>query len=376
MRITLDRDAPLVAFEAVMGIGREEKRKDIVSVLMRAEELGGQITAEDICDSLLINRPIAVGKTVIARCCELGLLDDHGRLTPLGKESLERKTVPLPEHGRYRILCTTDPLAPQRILDLDDVHEPEAEAIVNERRAARRPGSKGKPPEEVEPVPPWIVELKDQPILLPRTGERIRVLSVAERCIRAQVRQGERLHLKWTIYPDKEPELKAEGFAKWDMEAPEVSHERVFLELLGDYRRAWDARREVLRCGFKETVDAERASMSKSLRLQKPTLNEYGTFDDTEIRDVPIAPRTDRDAQEWAEWTLEREITEYLDEGGYADLVRRVSSNFPDFDVKLPNRSKMADQIRRSATARGGLLPPAYWHLQAPLDLETQEVAL
>lgn len=376
MKIAINREAHLVAFEVVMDIGREEKRKDVVSVLMRAEELGGRVTPEDICNSLLIDRPIAVGKTVIARCQDLELLDADGWLTPLGKESLGQKTVPLPEHGRYRILCTTDPLVPQRILDLEDVHEPETEIIVNARRAARKPESKSKLPEEADSVPPWLLELKNQSIFLPRTGERIRVLSIAERCVSAQVREQEELSLKWTIYPDREPELKAKGFAKWNIDAPEISHESVFLELLGVYRVAWDARRGVLRYRFKEVVDAERASMSKSLQIEKPSVGEYGKFDDTEIRGIPIAPRTSRDAQEWAEWLLEHEIAEYLDEEGYADLVRRINSRFPDFVVRVPNRSKMAAQIRRSATAQGGLLPPAYWYLQAPLDLETQEATL
>jgi hypothetical protein len=363
----------MTAYEVVMEVGREERRKDVISVLMRAEELGGQIRAEDICNSLLIDRPIAVGHTVISRCRDLGLLDDYGSLTPLGRESLERKTVPLPEHGRYRILCTTDPLVPQRILDLEGTHEPMVEDIVNARRAARRLESKGKQSEEVEQVPPWLVELKDQSIMLPRLGERIRIMSVAERCVRSQVEQNERLSLKWIIHPDRESELMAEGFAKWDMESPKVSHESIFLELLGDTRQAWDARRGVLRCGFNEVSDAEKTSMSRQLKLDRPTVSEYGTFDETEIRDVPIAPRTVKDAQEWGEWVLEHEITEYLDENSYPKLVRGVTDRFPDFDITLPEHDKMADQIRHGAILRGDLLPAAYWYLRAPTDLGKQE---
>lgn len=373
MRINLRRDAGLTALEAVMEIGREEKRKDIVSVLIRAKELGGAITPEDICSSLLIDRPIALGRTVITRCRDLGLLDAQGRLTALGEESIERKTVPLPEYGRYRVLCTTDPLVPQRILDLEDVPEPGAELIVRERRAARRGESERNTSEGVSPVPSWFARLKGSSVLLPRTGERIRVLSIANRCIRSKVRTEERLTVRWTLYPDRESELRAEGLAKWSLEAPEVSHESIFLELLGDQRSAWDPRRGILRCRFKEIDDAEKATMTKSIRIREPTLSDYGGFDDTVIRDVPIAPRTTRDAQEWAEWMLEHEIREYLDEDGYSDLLRRLESRFSGFKVSMPDRDKAARDIRRKATAKDGLLPPSYWHLQAPLDLGRKE---
>jgi len=63
----------------------------LLDAVRLAGERGGRVTAEQIVETLLIGRPVAVGEAVIKRCAaELGLLDGSGRLTAAGREQYDQ----------------------------------------------------------------------------------------------------------------------------------------------------------------------------------------------------------------------------------------------------------------------------------------------
>ncbi len=374
MRIALTRAIELTAFEVVMEIGRAEKRRDILAVLMKARELGSRITPEDVCTYLLIGRPVALGRTVVSRCQEYGLLDLDGRLTPLGEYGLEHERVFNPERGRYRVLCTQDPLVPQTLLSLKEVPEPYADEVVQRRKRAKGSGATSPPPED-QPLPGWISSLEGKTVTPVDSGEEIRVLKAELRCVKGTVEAEEKLSLLWALSPEDDPTLEVRGFARRVLDPPPVSYEEVFLDLLGERRPDWDPEVGVLRVGFEEMSDAERSSFRKDLHVEKSVVGRYGAFDATEIHDVPLGPRTRADAQRWASWTLDQSISTYLSRGDYDHLVRRVVGLFPEFPVSLPKREELASALRRGVEERGERLPRAYWFLLAPIDLDMPEVS-
>ncbi len=56
--LSLSREVKIEKYEVLVEIGRQYKREELISILKLAQECSGKIRAEDICDRLLIGRPI------------------------------------------------------------------------------------------------------------------------------------------------------------------------------------------------------------------------------------------------------------------------------------------------------------------------------
>ena len=118
--------------------------------------------------------------------------------------------------------------------------------------------------------------------------------------------------------------------------------------------------------------------MKRMLKFRKPSFHELGSFDDTQVDGIPLAPRTDKDAQEWGEWMLEQMVVHHIQGEDYRELVREVRDLFPDNKLILPDQPTLARRIaererilnKESGTPK---LPSVYWFLQASIDL-TEEM--
>ena len=181
MELHLERTIPVETYDAILDLARATRRDDILAVLKLAGERGGRVTAEQIVETLLIGRPVAVGEAVIKRCAaELGLLDGSGRLTAAGRESLEAEEVFVPERGRFRLSITRDPLVPHRLLDAKPVQERYLWEDVG--KGSKPNGSnQGKRPGDEQPIrlPDWVEALAGRTfdLLGPERG-RVRIQKV------------------------------------------------------------------------------------------------------------------------------------------------------------------------------------------------------
>ncbi len=373
MAIVLTRTVELQVYDVVMELGRAEDRRDVIAVLMRTAELSGRITPEEVCRSFFPERPVALGKNVLGRCAELGVLDGEGRITDLGREALEKRRVFQPERGRYQVVCTLDPLIPQRILTLESVHEPRVDQTVGERRLARSKAKETAPPRSDVELPDWLKATEHHTLNLVDSGKEVAILSVEPRCLRMPSQGGFALRVRWELSAEDDPVLRLEGSVDRVLEAPQVSHDGVLTELLTNAGRTWDPEVGVMRCTFEELTDAQRASFSGALELESPVLQAYGRFSPTEISDLPVAPSGPGEAQRWAEWLLDHSITAYMTDREYEALSGQIVQRFPEFRVRLPTRQQKEAALRESVDPLRDRMPRAYWFLRAPHDLEMPE---
>ncbi len=125
----------------------------------------------------------------------------------------------------------------------------------------------------------------------------------------------------------------------------------------------WDADHNVLRISFDDTTVQERASFRRDLAVTRPSLREWGTFDDTVIPSVPLAPRTPADAAAWARWRLVQAVQDTATRDRFAAWAQNAVEPFGEPAPTTPTRATLAAQLRGDARPE-----PIYWRLQAAED--------
>ena len=372
MNIILKRNVPLHCFDILIEMGvQTDKRPDIVAITKRALELGGTISAAAICEDL-IHRPdaLAAGQNILLRCQELKLVDGNGSLTEEGRRTAEEKTVFIPERGTYRAWFTTDPLLPQTLVFIRPINDGGVkEEIYSNGKGKDRSGG-------LMELPAWIQDAVDDEIWMLGDGKTIKIYSMQDVARRVD-KHGFSLQLTLSIPQFGMPSLTAMS-STWEEvlnieNLPfQIEFEYIWLSLLGVHEHDWTGSH--LRSPYDLLSDAERTRFRTDISIQKPTLDLIGSFDDTIVQEVPIAPKTLHDAEQWSRFLLSHRINAYLHPDEYERITQEIllHEEFGYFAASLSFPAQEALSAEFAGT--GDTKPKEYWYLQAPLDLRPMEV--
>jgi hypothetical protein len=362
LEVILTRDVDVQEYRVVMEISKTEKRDDILSVLKLADETREPISAETICRKLLADRPTRVGENIIRRLNGLGLLYNR-RLSEKGREALEWGQVFMPQRGSYRIYCTKDPLLPQVLLNLKE------EGEIPRWDFARK---KKQEEDSAVPLPEWLKEIEGNVVqLLGRDSETIRVEEVEGKCLPKGSSGGAPLSISLVLRMSGHNELSLSGRFERRLPPPDIRFEDVWMSVLGDRSDDWSKEVAVLLCSFDDLSDSDRRTFTINLELKAPLLPVLGKFKRTVIRNVPVAPRHTKDAQQWAEWLLIETLPGYVSEEEYETHMKQVSASFPRHQIRLPGQEELAKSAlgEEWKFGEGGPMRKEYWYLRAPIDL-------
>lgn len=112
----------------------------------------------------------------------------------------------------------------------------------------------------------------------------------------------------------------------------------VVEELLdgGGYRNrgSWDKEKCRLEVRFGDTSVEERASMKRTLVLERPEAYECQFNGEVRIR-VDIYPENDYEAKKWAKWLVGRRVEKMVGGDGYKNIKDEIIRLFPKFDLGL-----------------------------------------
>lgn len=204
------------------------------------------------------------------------------------------------------------------------------------------------------------------------------------------------LQLSLTLESSHRTSLSLEGHlpgSKIDvrLEPPELSLEKVGLSLLDSegLLEDWDMSRSRLAKAFGDVPSSSsRKSFSITQTFSSPKIESVsfddsghsiradlpslGEFDATEVDGVPVMPATQKDADRWARWLLQREIDGYISSAEYARRTESLSENFSAFGFSpdLPAASELAQELAADPAEEPH--PAQYWYLQAPLDWQLE----
>ncbi|MCC6648704.1 MAG: hypothetical protein IT374_24460 [Polyangiaceae bacterium] len=358
--ITLKRAITVEGWRVTGTIAVAAKREWEPALLKLAVQRGA-VTSDMVVGELLGGRS-GVARRLIEICGRLGLLEQRRGAwlpTEAGRETARTGVVLVPERGTWTVWGATDPLLVSAIVAVSPWREPPA---FDERgKEARR---------AIQALPSWLTGAVGRPLdLLGGEQRAIRIddLGKAARgeavdaapSLRATVvvtPAGTRLHIAGTL---------AEVDVAADAPPPAFSYDDVWSALLrhAGLERQWDTHRRALWVAFKETSAAERSSMIRALRVDRPVLGGLGRFDDVVVEPVPIRPWSKDDAAAWGEWRLVQGVKDYVSDEALGAAWRAAVAPFEDIAPACPTRLEVA------ARARGqDRPPPTYWRLQAPAD--------
>ncbi|CAN98379.1 hypothetical protein sce8209 [Sorangium cellulosum So ce56] len=364
----------------------EKRVAEHAAVVWAADRLraGLEAQTEQLCDASaqgpLLGLSPVVGRRLGRICEELGLLRlEKNRIVQLTNEGerVAASTEPrvfVPQLGAWLLFWSEDPLLPQPLLRVEPGKELSAH---EERQAGGARNGEGK--RRFEMVPEVIAKTCDErgerpPLELPaaKDGAPIRIVAI-ERKVQPLGVEGV-LSLELSFEPEvAAASLRLQGTLAGkgiDRALPAPSghdHASVWLSLLRSNGAEdwWNPRSGKLRMSFKALSDDARTSFRLRMPFKTPEIPGLGRFDDTSVDGVPLEPVSAGDAQRWFDWllALRSERTQWPDV--FATNVAELQALFPGFSLRPPIQREFAQGLRGTERPR-----PAYWNLQAPMDLE------
>lgn len=365
--ITLERSVIVRCWRVVGQVAKAEKRTELIPVLLRVRETGGT-DARGLAEHLLFesrSRRVVAGRLLhIAHAYGLVEKEERARvftLTEAGERAIDTDEVFVPEHGAWTIWASEDPLLPSPILRVDTWNEPSAFDEIK--------GKKWESAEERshEDLPAWLRKVVKRPIT-PAAGATAVCINHLENKAEA-VETNDTLRLSWNVGDGR---LQLTGTLEGkkvatELEAPPISQDQIWLTFLKEEALIewWDMDRQKLCIDFDDTDGTEREAMVCDLGFESPHIPDYGEFDPITVREVPITPATEADAQSWAKWRLHTRIQDYATSERYAAWCAEAADPFDQYEIDLPTRTELFDEVCNRTTNRPA---PEFWHLAAAED--------
>lgn len=324
--IRLQRSIDIKSFNLEATVAVAARRPEYLAVLQLAVDLQQALDARTVHRELFGTLPDSVGRIVLDRCVLLGLFERErpgapAHLSESGRAALASGDILIAEEGLWRIYYLDDPLLGRRLVHALPLHDKTtAQHVRNEIKArSREARSVGAS------LPPLIKEA---------SGEGVTWLSLVDNRafeIREPATRGEdgptgplRLHLDWS--EDRAIDLALRGkLSLGDRQSTAVDQR---IELPGHvqsltYNNLWIALvshasgipaeelsrwqnhtgKRFLPQAFRDLVDeAIRRTMQRDLEIPGIDFKLLGAFEPTRLTGVPVVPRGNADAQEWAAW--------------------------------------------------------------------------
>ncbi|MCW7554499.1 hypothetical protein NX722_18095 [Endozoicomonas gorgoniicola] len=370
----LHRNIDVFCWNVKATISKAAKRDDLLPVLRRTQENNGTY-GKDIASHLLgeeVGRE-AVGVRLLDVCESLGLLVNQGErsrpryyLTEEGEEALKSGCVMVPEEGTWTIWASNDPVLNYPVLRV----EPFRECSAYHEIKGDKKGELKNRNENFEDTSRWLRDacsVVNMPAAIGNELIRLDKIDTKVECIDSNAQ----LTLEWI---PKANYLEISGSIDGSSvnatpQAPDVSFNTVWQELLENERLwgQWEKPKERLLLSFDSTKGAERSLMQRQLEFAKPRLYQFGNFGPT-CRTVAIFPKSQEDAQQWAEWKLQNQINTYATESVFPTWREEALRPFDEYSdtIELPTRDELAFDIweKRDDTQNVSTV----WHLMAAKD--------
>ena len=355
--ITLKRRVKVEKYRGVLDIGRQNEKQSYLAVLKLAEENEGRITAQAIIEQFFKDRPLLLGERLILRCIYQGLFDDKGYITEEGKLALMENMVYVKERGAYDFWVTKDPLVPQKIIDLSSVY-------IDDNR-----GSKN-----LLTLPDWIKNYEGVKIsLFSHNNEIIKIYNFEEKI--QKMKNDMSITINYIIHPPENQE-KSKLFLSGDINAQFTEmqpypYDYIWYLLLGENQHRWDKSSESYKCHFNEVSDYSHGIFLMEKKFIEPKIDKLGSFNDIVIKNIAIKPINNEEANIWANWILEKKITDYLSNYDFEAVCNKIKSlkEFEDYAISFDSQNIFAKRFLKKSKDNEIEVLPGFWYLQAPLDL-------
>lgn len=378
MNIELKRKVHVYSYEAIMDIGIESDRDDILAVL----ELGrGRQINPQMVNGELLSRPgdSSHGRRILEVIDSYGLIkEDYSNnyeLTDAGEKALENMKVKIPEKGIYVLHLTKDPLFQNRILSYSATNNKPWEEFGETRRNFHNKdkNKNQNPPKEI-PKPECLNEYKKGSVvkLVGKSNEEIQINEIGDKLFRSKSKINVSVNIR---LDDQKLSVKVMSGNEKEIAIDSLFTLKpidVLNNLFGNVLEV--SGQLVLSVSYDEINDAERTGMIRRDIVEKDkTINGYGKFSQINVDKLSLMPESEWDAEEWAKWHLKNGINYYFDEESYLTKRRDAAGKFADFydqseiESALPDFDEFVEEVAEAEQNAA-----TYWYARAPIDLNME----
>ena len=357
-KLELNREISVECHEVLGTVGLPQKREYIIFIL-RIADGQGVVSSTDVSRELLGNGRLMVARRLLKQCEHLQLLKDDGgeryRLTDTGLTTLRQGMVYIEVESVWRVWTTTDVLVPQKVLLVEEVK--------NLQRGVR--SEDGQADMASEMLPQLLKDVRNQILNIPFGEYKSCTLNFKDRCA---PRKDLDKKVLLTLQSD---EAQTRVILSLDSSLEQIdvlnTQQRMIVDELMSksmYFNKWEKGYHVLATTFKELNDTEITSMSKTIHIDSPEIDELGKFDAVQFS-VVIYPESQLDTDDWANWFISRMITDFVVNGKYEDWKQNVAEKFP---LRKPEFKTVLDKRNEYITNSDGRRMKEYWYLSAAVD--------
>lgn len=352
-----------------------QRRPELGLLCTTARARGRRITAETV-HAALPGLSDAGARNIIAWCTMLGCCDQQGGLSRLGDDVADTNEAPVPEQGVYGFWLAEHPLLGRRILAVERLasrHDPR----FNMLEPLPMQPERGK-------VFQSVLDAKERFVLrdLPANNEQ-------PRCVPLVTNATCTLH--WTIDFEArrdhwmlqgvlddvlgkntlrgiKHEPESDGLDVWQVAA---RWGESYLRDVGQWNPG-DRQLAVVSDGLVET---EIQGFRKTLQLARAEVPGKGIYENVKIEDIPLAPYSNKDAQQWAMARWQREMPKDTQPPKYrsrADVRARFAALTEGTPLaRLSPTLPAHEDLLRNVEANKS----SFWSLAAPVDLALNKVS-
>ena len=298
MKARLEADVEIYDVAVFAEFAVWEKRPDLRVLCATAQDRG--TLDEEAIDTVLPGLSPRARKNLLRHLGYLRLVGRDGTLTALGRRCASSGEAPAWEQGVYRLLVASHPLFDGNHHVLDFIRVPGDGFDRDFDRCG--------------PLPSWLRPKHDR--VFASVFERSRRFSVvkfpAEKGQAPVCRSEETVtgKLRWDI------DL-ASGSNEWTIEgqvsggwkkgggkfrsAPESVEPDELADLFAGWEPRWNPRTARVEMAYDGEIGPDgRESFRRSRKYEPRQVKNFGSFDEVEVRDVPVGPATKDDARTWA----------------------------------------------------------------------------
>lgn len=380
MNIKLNRKVHVYSYEAIMDIGIEKDRDDLLAVLKlgKSRQISTKMVNEE-----LISRPMGSshGMRILEVMDSYGLIkkaySNNYELTDAGENALENMKVKIPEKGSYVLHLTKDPLFSDHILSYSDAKNKPWEEFGETRRNSRDrnkdKSQKHNPPKGIS-KPECLNKYKKGAVvkLAGKSNEEIQINEIGDRLFRSDSKLNVSVNIR---LDDQNTSVKVTSGNEKEIaiDSPfTLKPVDVLNNLFGNIQEV--SGQLVLPVSYDEINDTERAGMITSdINKKDKTIDGYGKFSRISVDKLSLMPESEWDAEEWAKWHLKNGINYYFDEKSYLAKIRDAAGKFAEFydqseiESALPDFDEFVEEVTETEQKTAN-----YWYARAPIDLSME----
>jgi len=356
MNIKLERKIEIRKYKVILDIGQKEERSDVIALLLIAQSNNNRLTKDIVCNKFLFRDHDKMAENVLRRCIDYEVLDTDYKITEKGLQAIEDGMIYHYYNGVFYLYATNDPLIPQKILDIELCNE-----NINFRDEIREPGETT----ELIDIPLWmkdIENIKDKKLFNTDKIE-IDVKSISDK-----IELIENYDQLVTInITSKSCILKMEGLYDDQREINYFPNYNTVLHLLFEERiNDWDWNDNKLKVVSAILSDSEKINFKRKISFKNPKIPDFGDFNSVSFI-VNIKPKTEFDANKWANWLLKNEINDFMFEPFFVKRKQEIAKLFQNYKIEFHSHEFLCEEMKNSIDFDN--ISNKYWFVVSPSDL-------